>query len=61
MNIRELRRTVDRSNSDNIFLDNMEVSVWVKSVSTDQWILVPVEALETIIPREAVFTLKPYK
>lgn len=60
MTIGELRKAIDRSSSDNIFLDKMEMSVWVKS-SNDQWILVPIESLDTIIPREAVFTLKPYK
>jgi hypothetical protein len=60
MTVGELRKAIERSNSDNIFFDNMEVSVWVKS-SNDQWILVPIESLDTIIPREAVFTLKPYK
>ena len=60
MTVGELRKAIERSNSDNIFLDNMELSVWVRS-SNDQWILVPIESLDTIIPREAVFTLKPYK
>ena len=60
MTIGTLRKKLDRSRSDNVFLDNMELAVWVKS-SNDQWILVPIESLDTIILREAVFTLKPYK
>ena len=60
MTIGTLRNKLDESRSGDVFLDNMELAVWVKS-SNDQWILVPIESLDTIILREAVFTLKPYK
>ena len=60
MTIGELRRTIERTCSDNIFLDNMELYAWCLN-KNGQWILVPIESLDTIIPREAVFTLKLYK
>jgi len=60
MTIGELRKAIERSSSDNIFLDNMKLYAWCIN-KNGQWILVPIDSLDTIIPREAVFTLKPYK